>query len=159
LIEIESYLRSSNGQLTRIEEASEAPADPRHVEGALTLKIDNVSVIDVTMWDYIDQLWAYISDMVSSLSNKKEVSTYFPDQPIRLLFRRQANGRIVISAELSSGSRMACASERELVSELQSKGTVFFAKMSELLPENRSGYDDALTRLMSYRKLADMGPC
>ncbi len=44
------------------------------------------------------------------------------------------------------------ASERELVSELQSKGSIFFARISELLPENRRGYDDALAHLMSYQR-------
>ena len=43
------------------------------------------------------------------------------------------------------------ASERELVSELQSKGSIFFARISAV-PENRRGYDDALARLMSYQK-------
>ncbi len=104
------------------------------------------------MWDYIDQLWAYISDMARSLSEKDEVSTYFPDQPTKLTFRRQGNDRILVSAETRKETRVANVGERELISELQSKGSIFFAKMSELLPENRSGYDDALARLMSCPK-------
>jgi hypothetical protein len=150
LIEVESYLRTSDGEFMPIGEASVPPADPRHVEGAITLRIDHVTVLDTAVWDYVDQLWAYICDMVGSLSEKSEVSTYFPDQPIRLIFRRQGNGRILVSAEMSRGSRVANADEHEFVSELQSKGSDFFAKMSELLPENRSGYDDALARLLSY---------
>jgi hypothetical protein len=152
LIEVESYLRASDGEFTPIAEASHPPADTRRIEGAITLRIDNVTVLDTAVWDYVDQLWAYICDMVGALSEKSEVSTYFPDQPIKLIFRRQGNGRILVSAEMSRGSRVANADEHEFVSELQSKGSEFFAKMSELLPENRRGYDDALTRLQSYRK-------
>lgn len=151
MIEVESYLRASGGQFTPVGEVRDAPADPRHVEGALTLTIGNVAVLDAMMWDYIDQLWAYICDMVSALREKNEVTTYFPDQPVKLTFRRQGNGRVLVSAELSSGSRVANAEERELVSALQVKGSEFFARMSELVPENRGGYGDALARLMSYR--------
>jgi hypothetical protein len=53
---------------------------------------------------------------------------------------------------MSRGSKVANAAESELVSELQSKGLEFFTRMSELLPENRSGYDNALSRLLSYQK-------
>ncbi len=151
MIEVESYLRVSDGRFTRVEESRDTPADPRHVEGALTLSIGNVVVLDTTTWDYIDQLWAYIGDMVSSLGDRNEVTTYFPDQPVKLTFRRQANGRVLVSVEMSSGSRVVNVGEKELVSELQSKGSEFFAKMSELLPENRNGYDNAVARLMSYR--------
>ncbi|HEV2376158.1 MAG TPA: hypothetical protein VGS19_28815 [Streptosporangiaceae bacterium] len=152
MIEVESYLRTGDDEFTRIEEAREVPPDPRYVEGALTLSIGGRAVLDTVMWDYIDQLWAYVSDMVGSLSEKDEVSTYFPDQPIRLTFRRQANGRVLVSAELTRGPRVANADERELVTELQAKGEVFFARMSEFFPENRRAYEDALTRLRSYRR-------
>jgi hypothetical protein len=150
--EVESYLRTSDGRFTPIAEARSAPDSPRHVEGALMLKISNVAVLDTTLWDYIDELWAYIAGMVCSLSEKDEASTYFPDQVVKLTFRRQLHNRILVSVEMAGDFRAASADEPDLVSELQSKGSMFFARMSGLLPENRSGYDDALARLMSYRK-------
>jgi hypothetical protein len=152
LIEVESYLRAKDGQFTRVEDAQDAPPDPRHVEGALMLKIDHVTVIDTEMWDDVDELWAYIATMVSTLNEKDEASTYFPDQPIKLTFRRQGNGRIVVTADPGDQTRTANASERELVAELQSKGSLFFAKLSDLLPDNRTLYANSLDDLMSYQK-------
>lgn len=152
MIEVESYLRSGDGQFTRVDDVHDAPANPSHVEGALVLRIDGVTILDTALWDDVDELWAYISEMVGSLGEKDEVSTYFPDQPIKLTFRRQGNKRILVSLDRRKGNRAANASESELVSSLQAEGTHFFARMSELLPENRGAYDDAVARLMSYQR-------
>lgn len=151
MIEVESYLRSGDGRFTPVADAQEAPGDPRYVAGAITLEIDHAPLLDTAVWDYVDQLWAYLSDMVGSLADQDEVSTYFPDQPIRLVFRRQGAGRLLVSVERSQGNRTASASEHELVAALQEKGSVFFRRMSELVPENSVPYGNALTRLMSYR--------
>lgn len=151
MIEIESYLRDGDGRFTRIEEVHDAPANPRHVEGALVLRIDGVAIPDTAEWDDVDQLWAYISTMVGELSEQNEVSTYFPGQPIKLTFRRQGNGRMLVSVDQGKEARSASASERELVAALQSSGAQFFARMSELSPEYRVVYDNVVAHLMSYR--------
>jgi hypothetical protein len=154
MVEIESYLRDRDGRFTPIAKVRDAPAEPRHVEGALTLTIDGVAVIDTSLWDDVDQLWAYISDMVSSLNEKDEVSTYFPDRAIELVFRRQPHGRILVSLPWPGDpdrSKAVTADERELIGQLQAKGSAFFAKMSELLPDRRSIYDKSVARFMSYQ--------
>lgn len=149
MVEVESYLRTDDGQFTPVASFDGTPHDARHVEGAMILKVNGVAILDLSMWDYIDQLWAYIGGMVSGLSDSSEASTYFPDQPIKLTFRRHANDRVLVSVELAGSSRNAWADERDFITELQAQGAAFFRRMSALLPENRQSYDIALANLMS----------
>ncbi|MDF3298562.1 hypothetical protein [Streptomyces tropicalis] len=147
MIEITSYLRTKSGSFVDVAEASFPPADPSYVEGAIDMTINGVRILDQELWDYVDELWAYIGDMVLKLADEDEVSTYFPDQPIRLLFKRLGGGLVLVSLTYDDVKRTVPVEERELVDALQRSGTEFFTRMKELLPENALGYDDALTRL------------
>lgn len=147
MIEITSYLRAADGQFAQVETVVTAPPDARYVEGAVELAIDGVQILDVTMWDYVDQLWSYISDMVLKLRDRDEASTYFPDQPIRFSFRRQGKDRVLVVLEINDKTRKASVEEGELLAALRAHGSAFFGKMTELLPENGDAYDDALDRL------------
>lgn len=149
MIEITSYLRSPDGVFTQVADVSVAPDDPRYVEGAIKLSINGISIIDTELWDYVDQLWAYISDMVRTLSQQGEASTYFPDQLVKLSFQRHSKGRVLVSLRTSDTLRKASIEENELVSALRADGSAFFGKMTELLPENRDGYTKALDSLNS----------
>lgn len=149
MIEVTSYLRGSDGKFTQVDAVTSSPSNHRYVEGAVELTIDGVPMIDTVMWDYVDQLWAYISDMVLSLQEQGQASTYFPDQPIKLMFRRHGRNRVLVTLEVNGATRTASADESELVASLREHGSAFFGKMIELIPENRDGYADALKRLNS----------
>lgn len=152
MIEVTSYLRESDGQFTRVDAVASPPSNHRYVEGAVELKIDGIPIIDTVMWDYVDQLWAYIGDMVSSLREQGQASTYFPDQPIKLTFRKQGGKRVLVTLEINGVTRKASADESELVASLRKNGSAFFRKMTELIPENRDGYADALKRLFEVSR-------
>lgn len=162
VIEVNSYLRNSRGDLVPLDEVSEPPADPGYIEGSLELIIDSVAIIDKAMWDYINELWAYVSNMVELLIAQGESETYFPDQPIKLSFRRQDKGWVLVTLAVpatperrirdivipaSAGEkRVAIAQEDELIATLRENGVKFFRKMRALLPDGPD-YDDALERL------------
>jgi hypothetical protein len=147
MIKITSYLRTKSGSFIDVAEAIVPPPDPSYVEGAIDMTVNGVQVLDQELWDYVDELWAYISDMVLKLATEDEASTYFPDQPIRLSFKRLSAGLVLVSLAYDDVKRTVSVEERELVATLQRSGTEFFTRMKELLPENALGYDDALTRL------------
>ncbi|MFF9085980.1 hypothetical protein ACF1BE_06120 [Streptomyces sp. NPDC014991] len=147
MIDITSYLRTESGSFVDVAEAGTPPVDPSYVEGAIDMTINGVRILDREVWDYVDELWAYIGDMVLKLANEGEASTYFPDQPIRLSFKRLGGGLVLVSLTYDDVKRTVSVGERELVNALRWSGTEFFTRMKELLPENALGYDDALTRL------------
>jgi hypothetical protein len=146
LIKIESFLRNGDGTFVPIGDATNAPADARHVEGAIELSIDDVVVLDKTLWDDVDQLWAYIGDMLVSLRSGAEASTYFPDQPIKFAFKRLAGGRVLVTLENGPDRRSVATDEREFVDSLSRHASFFFGRMSGLIPANRGGYEDAALR-------------
>src|SRR5215475_4985822 len=99
LIKIESFLRNNDGSFVSIQDVTNSPTDTRHVEGAIELSIDDIVLLDMKLWDDVDQLWAYIGDMLVNLRKGAEASTYFPDQPIKLTFKRLAAGRVLVTLE------------------------------------------------------------
>jgi hypothetical protein len=148
VIEIETYLRGSDGKFVQVDACTARPADAYYVEGAMRIAIHGVEIIGVGEWDYIDQLWAYVASMVPKLSTSGYASTYFPDQPIELSFRRQGP-RVVVSVKSGNDVKKASVSASDLVAVLRGEGSAFFDKMSELLPENAGVYSKARRELLS----------
>ncbi|MEY9212460.1 hypothetical protein NI17_005525 [Thermobifida halotolerans] len=148
MIEIETYLRASDGKFVQVDACAARPADADYVEGAVRIAIHGVEIIGVSEWDYVDQLWAYVASMIPQLSTAGYASTYFPDQPIELSFRRQGS-QVLVSAKSSNGVKRASVSMSEFVASLRDAGAAFFGKMSELLPENEDSYSESRRELLS----------
>ncbi|MCE7008678.1 hypothetical protein LWC34_38575 [Kibdelosporangium philippinense] len=151
MIEVRSFLKQQDGSFQRYEETTVPPSDSDYVEGAIELVIDGVEVIGQQQWDYVDQLWAYIADMVSDLREHDEVRTTFPDMPVEFALRRTAPGRLLVSCESSTPTRVQ-AVETELVQALTQAGLAFFERMSRLLPDNAESYDLASESLREAAK-------
>lgn len=148
MIEIETYLRDSGGEFVRVDACAARPVDADYVEGAVRIAIHGVEIIGISEWDYVDQLWAYLASMVPQLSASGYASTYFPDQPIELSFRRQGS-QVLVSAKSGNGTRKASVATSDFVATLRGAGVVFFGKMSELLPENADSYSGSRRELLS----------
>jgi len=140
MIQVESYLRNKDGTFVPVEDATIVPDDPIHIDGAMALRIVGVDIIDLDMWDLVDQLWAYIADMIGSLKETGTAQTHFPDQPIELKFQRDKGGRVVVTSTPSRGMRKAIIGEQELINSLRDAGLKFFHKMSLLVPANAATY-------------------
>ncbi len=149
MIEVQTLLRLPDGAFVQVEACEERPRNAQYVEGAIELVADGVQILSVAEWDYVDQLWAYISDMINSLPEKGEASTYFPDQPIMLKFFRGSPGRLLVSCRVGDEMRQVNVSESNFLAALKAAGDSFFREMSRLLPENSQGYDIARHSLAS----------
>jgi hypothetical protein len=147
MIEIKSYLRDSGGRFTAVDSVTATPRDPLHVEGAVELTINGVQIMDTEMWDDVDQLWAYLSRMIPALREQGQASTFFPDQPIELTFRRQGKSRVLVTLEINGKTRTAATEERSLIEALRVHGSAFFNTMIRLLPDNKDVYEKSLARL------------
>jgi hypothetical protein len=146
MITIRTFLRSKDGAFQQVEACEAPPGDPDYIEGAVELSIDGVEILGRSEWDYVDQLWAYIANMIHALRTQDEASTYFPDQPILLTFERKGN-RILVSSKAGEATRRASADESELFAAIGTAGREFFEKMSDLARSNSAGYQIALAKL------------
>lgn len=136
MIQIESYLRDPCGTFVPVEEVMFTPADPIHIDGAIHLTINHVDIIDLSMWDLVDQLWAYIADVVVRFKETDEASCYFPDQPIELKFQRDNQGRVVVSVDPGGKTRRVVVEADELLEALRKAGLKFFHEMGRIVPAN-----------------------
>ncbi|MFI7408880.1 hypothetical protein ACIBU0_09465 [Streptomyces sp. NPDC049627] len=148
MIEIETYLRDSDGKFVQVDACAARPADADYVEGAMRIAIHGVEVIGIKEWDYVDQLWAYVASMIPQLSATGYASTYFPDQPIELSFQRQGS-QVLVSVKSGNDVKKAGVSMPDFLVSLKGAGAAFFDKMSELLPENADSYRESRRELLS----------
>ena len=143
MIEITTYLRDTAGTLVNAEEASFSPPNPKHIEGAIHLRINDVDILDQSMWDDVDQLWCYVVNMIDGLETAGYARTYFPDQPIELSFER-LGGRAVLVRSVGRHVRGSTIDEDRLVATLKKAALDFFDRISLLVP---IGYPAQITRL------------
>jgi len=147
MITITTYLRTPDETFELVETSTSSPADPDHIEGAIELVVDGTTVIGTEEWDDVDQLWAYIADMVEDLKAGEDLAeTYFPDQPIRLAFER-TDGEILITAELDEEVRHALIAETDLITALETAARRFFEKMLTLAGGNAAAYREVLASI------------
>jgi hypothetical protein len=148
MIHIESYLGAPDSGFVPIGEAVSAPQDREYIYGAVELSVNGITVLDQQLWDLVDQLWAYITNVMEEFSCTGRGSTYFPDQPISLSLQRAGRRKVTISVEaVNLPRRSATTHIHELFEALCRQGEAFFSKMSELIPEDRALNDHALRRL------------
>ncbi|MFC6080559.1 hypothetical protein [Sphaerisporangium aureirubrum] len=150
MINVRSYLRTSGGEFVAVDEFAGSLGDPDYVEGAIEVEVDGRAILGKDQWDYVDELWFYITDMVEEMRSTGQAATYFPDQPISLSFRRIAPaGRVMLTCEfeVSRERRTATLTEEELLAELRRSGGVFFERLAALLPGHSRSYSEALERL------------
>ncbi len=126
------------------------PVIPKYVEGVIELTIDGRPIISTEMWDYVDELWCYISDMVPTFLATGKASTGFPDHPIDLTFRCVGDDDALVTLDIREDHRSVLVEKTELADALRRHGSEFLRIMSTLVPQHAEAYTaaiDALTAL------------
>ncbi|PJJ06580.1 hypothetical protein BX264_7120 [Streptomyces sp. 2333.5] len=135
MVEIETFLKGADGGFMQVEACRTPPPDLDYIEGAIRLSVDGLEIIGTEEWDYVDQLWCYIAEMVTKMQSSGYAETYFPDQPIKLSFRA-AGPRVLVTAKIGEETKTANASSADFLGAVKAAGMIFFRKMSELVPAN-----------------------
>ncbi|MFD7961218.1 hypothetical protein ACFV5J_10490 [Streptomyces zaomyceticus] len=144
MVEIETFLRGVGGGFVQVEACRTSPPDLDYIEGAIRISVDGIEIIGTGEWDYVDQLWCYIAEMVRGVQSSGYAETYFPDQPIMLSFEA-IGSRILVTSEIGGEIKRANASKLDLLEAVKSAGMIFFRKMSDLAPAN--SYSEAQQEL------------
>lgn len=104
MINISTYLKIKDNFIN-INDYNGLLKDTFYIEGAIELSIYNIKVIDIEMWDYVDQLWSYLIEALVKINKNQEAKINFPDQPIEMKFQPiNENVLIVINANESRKS-------------------------------------------------------
>lgn len=147
MLTVDTFLRVGDG-FVRVQDFDGAIKEPEYIQGALSIRANGVQVLGVELWDYIDQLWAYIADGVCCVAEGKSYSCYFPDQPIKLSFELVGAGMVKISVDFQGG-RSAVVSMEEFLSTFVKAGVDFFHSIGRLLPDQNEALSDYSARLES----------
>lgn len=147
MISVASYLRTAGGEFVPVPDVTVAPPNDMHIEGAIHLTVNGVDVLDTSLWDDVDQLWAYIATMIDDLAKSDRVSTYFPDQPIEFAIERVGGRKVRVSTSASKGKRTSVIEEDRLLAALRTAGLEFFDAMSRLVPGNAPAYRYSVQKL------------
>lgn len=60
--------------------------DSDYLDGYISIVYNDKIIIGPVEWDLIDQLWAYILNMIEEVLINKYAETMFPDQPLKFSF-------------------------------------------------------------------------
>ncbi|AOR64126.1 hypothetical protein [Pectobacterium wasabiae] len=86
MMNVESFINVGDGFVS-VSEFKGKVKRSEYIDGAISLTINYVEIINISMWDYIDQLWIYILNALLDLNNGNDVEFYFPDQPIKVTMK------------------------------------------------------------------------
>ena len=125
-----TYLKSQDNRLILVEEFSNSIVDSDYVEGAIALEVNGKKLLTLEMWDYVDQLWAYlINGLVDLEGGKDEFSSYFPDQPIEISMKLDRQRDLL---SFSVGDVKTVVNYQYFKNELIQFGDQFFSKLQSL---------------------------
>jgi len=121
--------------------------DPNYIEGAIELRVGGVVLLDKTMWDCVDQLWAYLTEGLVCVSRGEGFKTYFPDQPIEIKFDVHG-GSVVFSVTVHETVKVV-VDRFEFVSEMKRFAIEFFEDLKNQGERFGAGADFYLGKLNS----------
>ncbi|MGG3065627.1 hypothetical protein ABEO83_04120 [Bacillus glycinifermentans] len=127
-----------------------------YLEGAIIIKFNDQILMDVTTWDLVDDLWAYLLNVIENVLNTGYGETYFPDQPLRLSMRSLSNDLLLFELDAPTQVK-AAVPKRDFLLALIEGADYFFEKMNESYVNNVD-YNGEIDMIESLRKkfLADI---
>ncbi|MGQ8923979.1 hypothetical protein ACUUYQ_19385 [Bacillus halotolerans] len=107
--------------------------DSYYLSGAIILKYGEQDLLDVTMWDLVDQLWAYFLNLIEEAIETGESETYFPDQPLLLKMKSISNDMLLFQI---GQQQKVLLPKLDFFESLLKNARSFFETMNFVLEEN-----------------------
>ncbi|QUI20893.1 hypothetical protein HZI73_00580 [Vallitalea pronyensis] len=102
--------------------------ESEYIEGVIYLEYNGTILMDFTYWDIIDQLWAYLVNLVNDTLNNQEAEVYFPDQPIKLKLKNLSNNLVLFTIESTTTTQLTLP-KNEFFEMLLESANEFFLKV------------------------------
>jgi len=124
--------------------------DFQYLDGAIYLDYFGESMLDLSYWDLVDQLWAYIMNLIEEVLQKGEWSVYFPDQPVKISLRPIPKELLVFSIEGSEVKSYVVPKNDFLIALVQG-AEQFFICMTDMFSSD-CDYSYELERIARLKK-------
>jgi len=149
-LKVTSFFRQ-DGDFIKIDEFKGPFLDTNYIEGALSVHLYGKELFDISLWDYVDQLWAYLVDGICAVAAGESYSCYFPDQPIRIEFEVVGRNQVKIFVGVGAG-RTGVVGKEEFVSIFGNAAMQFFLRMIALVPADSSTFNAYIGKLSKLVK-------
>lgn len=150
-MKVQSYFREG-GDFIPVEHFTGTINDPDYIEGAIELVVGRRKLLSIEMWDYVDQLWAYILDGLLELNQKGRFTTYFPDQPIKLEFVTDGEDSVIVKVKVNE-ERIAVVSRNEFYREIVQAARTFFEALTRVLSAKQDEFLVAFSKIQALERL------
>ena len=107
-----------------------------YIEGSIELLIYGKKLIDRSVWDYIVDLWCYLSEGLSVVYDGEEFKTTYPDQPIEVKFKPiQSNHNLLVSVKIGSEEKKIIVDKKAFLSAMLDHAKQFFERLDIIAPK------------------------
>lgn len=125
--------------------------DLNYLEGAIYLKYGDEVILDFKLWDYIDQLWAYILNLVEEFALNDSSEILFPDQPAKIKFKKISDEYMIMVLETNTRHTWNLPS-KELLNTLLNESEMFFKSITENLSLAEEQYGFEISKIHELKK-------
>ncbi len=151
MLSVNSFLKEPCGSFMPVAQTRFRIPDTDYVEGALELEVNGVPILSLADWDYIDQLWSYLINVMEEYSESGIASTRLPDQPTKLTLLKRGDNYLLVRVDSGEKSRSSAVEEGEFFGALCESGDLFFRSMARMVPEAEDYYVSERERLRRLR--------
>lgn len=125
--------------------------DLNYLVGAIYLKYGNKVILDFKLWDYVDQLWAYILNLIEEFVLKGSAETLFPDQPVKIKFKKISDEYMIMVLETNTHYTWTLPSQ-EFLTTLLNESEIFFKSITESLNLTEGQYSSEINKIEKLKE-------
>jgi len=125
--------------------------DLNYLGGAIYLKYEDEVILDFKLWDYVDQLWAYIINSVEDFMLNNTSETLFPDQPAKIKFKKISDEYMIMVLETNTRSTWTLP-KQEFLTILLNESELFFKDITESLYLGEDYYSFELNKIQELKE-------
>ena len=128
--------------------------DLNYLGGAIYLKYGDEVILDFKLWDYVDQLWAYILNLVEDYVLSGSSETLFPDQPAKIKIKKISDEYMIMVLETNTRYTWTLPSKEFLIT-LLNESEMFFKSITESLRLTEEQYGFEIDKIQGLKETID----
>lgn len=149
MIKVRTLLKVGD-EFIPIAEYSGVVANEYYIDGAIELELDGKALLSRDHWDLVDQLWAYLVEGLKAIRRGETFSTYFPDSPVRVVFRPELDrGTVTVEIDYRGiqGDTTATVGLDAFQAAMAREARQSFEALIRIAPGGREAYESVLRDL------------
>lgn len=125
--------------------------DLDYLDGAIFLSYYDDIIFGFQEWDLVDQLWAYLINLVEEYLENSKSEIGFPDQPLNMVMSKVSNDLLTFSL-ISDEKRVWQLPTRDFFNAILENAELFFSTIKSYFGDYREIYSDELLRIRALKE-------